>query len=114
MKSVFGTMSWHNGDKDLQNGQGKLTKKNKDVYEGQFKNGEVEGLVIIHYVDGSKFKGNYHNGKRNGSAIEETANGVRFEGNYKDNQRDGKFIERDKNGKITAVGYYENGKRHVN
>ena len=47
----------------MQNGQGKLTKKNKDVYEGQFRNGLLEGLIIIHYADGSKFRGSYHNGK---------------------------------------------------
>ena len=56
----------------------------------------LEGLIIIHYADGSKFRGSYHNGKRNGTAVEETADGVRFEGNYRDDHRDGKFIERDK------------------
>ena len=84
----------------MQNGQGKLTKKNKDVYEGQFRNGLLEGLIIIHYTDGSKFRGSYHNGKRNGTAVEESASGVRFEGNYRDDCRDGKFIERDKNGML--------------
>ena len=98
----------------MQNGQGKLTKKNKDVYEGQFRNGLLEGLIIIHYADGSKFRGSYHNGKRKGTAVEETADGVRFEGNYRDDRRDGKFIERDKNGKVTASGYYEGGKRYTN
>jgi len=97
-----------------QNGQGKLTKKNKDVYEGQFRNGLLEGLIIIHYADGSKFRGSYHNGKRNGTAVEESADGVRFEGNYRDDRRDGKFIERDKNGKVTASGYYEGGTRYTN
>ena len=73
----------------------------------------LEGLIIIHYADGSRFRGSYHNGKRNGTAIEESAEGIRFEGNYKDDWREGKFTERDKNGNVTASGYYEKGKRHT-
>ena len=91
-----------------------MTKKNNDIYEGQFRDGKLEGLVIIHYADGSKFRGSYHNGKRNGSAIEESSNGIRFEGNYRDDVRDGKFIERDKNGKVMVSGHYERGKRYTN
>ena len=90
-----------------------MTKKNHDVIEGQFKNGQPEGLVIIHYADGNKFRGDYHNGRRNGKAIEETKEGIRFEGSYRNDERDGKFTERDKNGQITARGRYENGRRIV-
>ena len=56
---------------DLQNGRGKLTKKNGDVFEGEFKNGLVDGNVVIHYADGRRFKGAYHKGKRQGPCIEE-------------------------------------------
>ena len=100
-------------ERDRQNGHGKLTKKSQDLFEGQFKDGKVEGLVIIHYADGSKFRGTYHNGKRNGSAIEESKEGIRFEGNYRDGLRDGKFVEKDRNGQIIARGEYVKGKRQV-
>ena len=99
---------WKN---DLQNGHGKLTKKSGDIFEGSFKNGHVEGEVIIHYSDGSKFKGAYRQGKRHGAAIEETKNGLRWEGSYKNDVRDGKFVEKDRNGQITGSGVYEDGKR---
>ena len=97
----------------MQNGQGKLTKKNKDVYEGSFATDCQKDLSSSTYTDGSKFRGSYHNGKRNGTAVEESASGVRFEGNYRDDCRDGKFIERDKNG-MFSKRYYENGKRYTN
>jgi antitoxin component YwqK of YwqJK toxin-antitoxin module len=74
-------------------------------------NGKVEGEVIIHYADGSRFKGTYKNGKRNGKAIEETKDGKRFEGSYLNDIRDGKFVEKDRNGQITFVGHYESGRR---
>ena len=78
-----------------------------------FKDGDIEGEVIIHYHDGSKFKGVYKDGKRNGVAIEEDKEGHRFEGSYKDDVRDGKFVEKNRDGSITAIGTYVNGRRQV-
>jgi antitoxin component YwqK of YwqJK toxin-antitoxin module len=98
--------SWKN---DKQNGRGKLTKATGDIFEGNFKDGVVEGEVIIHFHDGSKFRGTYHNGKRHGAAIEEDKNGNRFEGSYKNDERDGKYVEKDKTGKVTETGTYVNG-----
>ena len=94
-------------------GKGKLTTKNGDVFEGQFKNGKIEGEGIARYADGSKFKGTFKNGKRNGAAIEEDKDGKRFEGTYKDDVRDGKFVEKDRNGKVIASGTYERGHRQL-
>lgn len=96
---------------DLQNGLGKLTKKNGDIYEGEFKNGHVDGNVVIHYADGRKFKGIYRNGKREGACIEVDKEGKRFEGSYRNDAREGRFVEKDRNGQITAKGTYEGGKR---
>lgn len=90
----------------MQNGHGKLTKKKGDIYEGNFKDGLFEGEIIIHFIDGSKFKGIYHKGKRNGKAIEVDKEGKRFEGAYKDDLRDGKYIEKDRNGNIISQGMY--------
>lgn len=47
---------------DLQNGKERSTKKNGDIYEGEFRNGHVEGNVVIHYADGRRFKGVYRKG----------------------------------------------------
>lgn len=96
---------------DLQNGRGKLTKKGGDVFEGEFRNGQVDGEVIIHYANGNRFKGTFRKGKREGACIEETKDGKRFEGIFRNDQRDGKFLEKDRDGKVTARGTYENGKR---
>jgi len=74
----------------------------------------VEGEVIIHFHDGSKFRGTYHNGKRHGAAIEEDKNGNRFEGSYKNDERDGKYVEKDRTGKVTETGTYVNGRKQMN
>ena len=99
---------WEQGH---ENGVGKLTKKNNDVFDGVFVNGKLDGEVVIHYADGTRFRGTFRNGLREGKAIEEDAKGVRFEGSYHEDERDGSFVERDKTGAITAQGRYENGKR---
>lgn len=87
-----------------------FTKKNGDVFEGDFKDGHIEGEVIIHYANGSRFKGTYKKGLRNGAAIEEDKDGIRFEGSYVDDVRDGRFVEKDRNGNVTRTGHYESGK----
>lgn len=74
-------------------------------------NGKIDGQVIIHYANGTRFKGTYKNGQRNGKAIEETKDGKRFEGSYVNDRRDGKFVEKDRNGTILFTGHYENGRR---
>ncbi len=74
----------------------------------------MDGQIIIHYADGSRFRGMYRNGKRNGGAIEQDKKGIRFEGFYRDDIRDGKFTETDSNGNVVAQGYYEKGIRHNN
>ena len=96
---------------DLLNGHGKLTKKNGDIFEGDFINGKIDGQVIIHYANGTRFKGTYKNGMRNGKAIEETKEGIRFEGTYVNDRRDGKFVEKDRNGTVMFTGHYENGRK---
>ena len=98
----------------MQNGHGKLTKKNGDIFEGTYKDGQFEGEIIIHYADGAKFRGTYHNGLRNGQAIEVSKEGKRFEGSYKNGKRNGKFVEKDRNGNITAQGVYTDGVRNSN
>ena len=95
----------------MQNGYGKLTKKAGDTFEGNFKNGKIDGEVIIHYANGSRFKGSYKKGMRNGPAIEEDKEGNRFEGSYVDDRRDGRFVEKDRNGNVTRSGRYESGRR---
>lgn len=54
-----------------------------------FVNGKLDGEVVIHYADGTRFRGTFRNGLREGKAIEEDAKGVRFEGSYHEDERDG-------------------------
>ena len=70
------------------------------MFEGEFKNGLVDGNVVIHYADGRRFKGAYHKGKRQGPCIEEDKNGKRFEGTYRNDVRDGRFVEKDRNDRL--------------
>ena len=76
--------------------------------------GQLDGEIIIHYHDGSKFKGMYRGGKRNGKAIEEDKSGKRFVGSYKDDVRDGEFVEKSHDGQIIARGSYQSGYRSEN
>jgi hypothetical protein len=98
----------------LQDGRGKLTKKNGDLVEGVFRKGQPHGECVLRFADGSKFKGHFKDGKRHGPAIEEDKNGLRFEGSYAEDVRDGHFIEKDRNGRIVAEGTYTRGHRSVN
>nr|MBP7985343.1 phosphatidylinositol-4-phosphate 5-kinase [Bacteroidaceae bacterium] len=91
----------------------KLTTKIGDIFEGEFKNGKIDGDGIAHYSDGWKFKGSFKDGKRNGTAIEEDKDGNRFEGSYINDVRNGKFVEKDRNGNIKAKGEYVNGRREL-
>ena len=75
----------HNNDIiqiEIQNGSGKIKKfrrysqKTECTFEGEYKNGELNGMVY-----GNGFEGQYINGKRNGKG-KEFSKDIIFEGDY--------------------------------
>jgi len=100
--------------KPPQNGFGKFTYDNGDVYEGNWINGKrhgkgkydyadgiswydgewvddkKEGYGTEHYPDNDEYKGYFKNGKRNGKGIYKYVNGDIYDGNFTNSIRTGK------------------------
>ena len=109
---------------DCQNGQGILTFADGGRYEGDFKNGKMEGKGKYFHADGDRYEGDWKNGQQDGKGKYFFANGNRYEGDYKNGQRDGKgkyfYANRDhyegdfKNGQQDGKGklFYADGDRY--
>jgi len=82
-------------DKNLISNHSNHSKYSKIIFpngvkfEGQFKNGELDGFAIQDFPDYYRFEGDFVNGKRNGYGVEIYKNGFRFEGHYKNDKRNG-------------------------
>ena len=77
---------------------GKLTFKNGDIYEGDFRNGKRTGKGIFYWKDGNVYKGDFVNGKRSGKGILRFVDGYVYEGEFLDGKRSGKGVFRFVNG----------------
>lgn len=55
-------------------------------WEGQFENGECQGVVASYYEDGTRIIAYYSNGKRNGPSIQIDPNGRRLDAFYREGQ----------------------------
>ena len=53
------------------NGKGKVYYINKDVYEGEFVNGHVQGYGETIFADGGTYKGDWIAGQSHGYGVEE-------------------------------------------
>lgn len=93
------------------NGQGKFTFADGDVYEGSFKINERSGFGTYTYTSGNKYVGNWENNQQNGKGIFTFANGVVYEGNFNASLREGfgtyTFANRNK-----YEGNWEKGLKH--
>ena len=69
----------------------------------------MNGEMIIHFSNGTKFKGMYRNGKPDGKAIEQDKDGVRFEGSYRNGVRHGEYVMKNRDGQVTETGVYVDG-----
>jgi antitoxin component YwqK of YwqJK toxin-antitoxin module len=84
------TEKWHNC---YGRYVGELNDVNKgDVYEGEFRNGLLNGQGMMIYPDGEKYVGEFKNGNRNGQGTITFANGRVEEGIW----ADGKFVRAEK------------------
>ena len=93
----------------IENMQNKLMKIKKEkirfascTYYGETINGEVNGLGIAEFNDGTRYEGYFLDSDKNGVGILYDNNGVIFQGEFKKNERNGFGIEENPD-----VGIYE-------
>ena len=109
----FGKFTFPDGDmyegefKDWDmNGQGTYTWTNGDKYVGEHKNSKLHGHGELTKSDGTKYVGEFKNGEVDGQGTYISHDGRKFEGEWKDG-REWNGTGYDKNGNIT--GKYVNG-----
>ena len=82
------------------------------IFEGEYLNGELNGLVREYHNHGDLiFEGEYKNDKKNGKGKEyhHYNNKLRFEGEYLNGKKNGNGKEYDYNGNLIFEGEYKNG-----
>ena len=101
---------------DIKNGKGKIIYYNTgDFYEGEFKNGEINGYGFYTWKNKHTYEGSFLNGKMHGKGIYKWPDGNTYEGEYKNNikEGEGEFIWKDgrkfkgnfKNGRPNGQGF---------
>ena len=81
----YGICIYSNGEKyegkwkySQKNGIGKLYKKNKEIYYGEFKKDKIEGYGIYIYSNGEKYEGEWKNNVREGYGILYKLKGIKI------------------------------------
>ena len=86
--------------------------KDELLFEGDIKNGKINGKAKVYEYKKLKFEGDYSNGKRNGKGKEYDYDGkLEFEGEYKEGTRNGKGKEYYSNGNLKYEGEYMYGNK---
>ncbi|MFC3932250.1 MORN repeat-containing protein [Streptococcus dentapri] len=65
------------------NGQGTLTYKNGDKYQGNFSDGQFDGQGTFTSKDGWTYKGDFDKGQADGQGTLTTADGTVYKGTFK-------------------------------
>ena len=78
--------NWKDGEKE---GIGKFKFCNGDIYDGDFKNDKFEGMGVYKYSDGGTYSGEWKNDLRDGKGKFTFPNGNIFEGDWKKDMRIG-------------------------
>lgn len=75
--SVFKyTGEWRQGE---MHGQGVFCIGNS-VYESAFEHGEIEGLGLRYWPDGSSYSGQFHRGEMHGESVFVLSSGAKYDG----------------------------------
>ena len=89
------------------NGHGKITFKNADVLEGEWKNGERDSQSTYTWSNGEKYVGEYVNDSLDGQGTYTFPDGSKLVGEFRDDEF-WNGNEYNKDGNLT--GKYVNGK----
>lgn len=100
----FGVFYYNNGDKyegewknDKTHGKGIIfyhdnEERDRISYHGDFKDGNIEGIGVLEWKNGSKYEGELKNDKRHGKGKIYMSNGSTYEGDWLDNLKHGRGI----------------------
>ena len=77
-------------ENSIFNGKGKLTCVDGIIYEGNFINGERNGIFNIYYPDGSYYYGDFKNENFNGKGKFHWKKGILYIGNFSEGKLEGK------------------------
>jgi len=69
---------------------GVMTDTDGAKYEGEWKDGKMDGQGVCTYTDGAKYEGEWNNNKQNGKGIMTYSNGSKYEGEYEGEWKNGK------------------------
>lgn len=96
---------------DCKNGSGKLKLPGGEIYEGDFKNCEINGKGVMVYHNGDRYQGEFLNGFPSGEGVYVWAqNGEQYRGTFRNGVIHGKGIYTYHNGS-RYEGRFLNGKR---
>ena len=94
-----------------RNGQGKLILADQVYYEGNFKDGEFDGLGFYR-TKNYTYKGQFINGKKSGKGkMENFGRKSVYEGEFNNDMKEGYGIEKFNDGTVYK-GYYKNNLKH--
>ena len=82
-------------------GEGTVTWKSGDRYEGAFENGHRHGQGVYDYPDGRRYEGAWQEGERAGQGVMTYADGGRYEGGWRKGKQHGAGIVISPEGEIT-------------
>ena len=86
-----------------RDGKGKMTFGDGRVYEGEWKDREINGYGIMKYPDGVIYEGDWLDEKFEGHGKIVTPQGITFEGEWTNNHKVGSFKETNSKGKTFYV-----------
>ena len=95
---------------DLRHGHGRLEfLENGDVYEGEFKRGEITGKGLYKWANKQQYEGDFVNGIKHGKGFYKWPDGIEYEGDYNNGIREGRGKYKWKDGRIFE-GMFKKGK----
>ena len=95
---------------DLRHGHGRLEfLENGDVYEGEFKRGEITGKGLYKWANKQQYEGDFVNGIKHGKGFYKWPDGIEYEGDYNNGIREGRGKYKWKDGRVFE-GMFKKGK----
>lgn len=90
------------------NGHGIYTWADGRVYDGMWKDGKCNGRGVQTWASGEKYDGEFKDDKKHGQGTHTWADGAKYVGQYEDDERNGKGVYHSANGVIWD-GEFKNG-----